>query len=327
MSQILPDHSQRQVVHSITRLTAVLLAGSALFGQTNPARLRGSDQRQTAHQFPNEPDVPVASMESQPPQAGSNYAGSNIITIQELNHSVPKRARKELEKAETARAKHRTDEAIDHFKQAILIDPEFVAARNNLAAIYLVAANPESAVTQLEEAVTIDPNNPTLLRNLTVGYVMMRKFDAAERAARLRVRLDRTSGHASLLLGFVLIQQRKFTGEALRCFERVRDEYPLAHLLAAMVLIEHRSSERAKAEIQTYLSSGQQELRAFATRLLALIDQGEQKSASSVSPTRPDRLSPASSVSSERVPANPMPMDDQPFRVDPNLPGLKLSTP
>jgi tetratricopeptide (TPR) repeat protein len=279
MSQMLPNHSQRQVVHCISWLTAVLLAGSALFGQTNPARSRGSDQRQTAHQYPNGTDVPPASTDPQPPQAGSNYFGSYIVTIQELHHTVPKKARKELEKAERARAKHRTDEAIDHFKQAILIDPEFVAARNNLAAIYLVAENPEPAVAQLEEAVKIDPNNPTLLRNLTVGYAMMHKFDAAERAARLRVGLDRTSGHAIMLLGFVLIQQRKFTGEALQCFERRRSEYPLAHLLAAMVLIEQHSSERAKFEIQAYLSSGQQEFRAFATHWLDLIDQGEQKSA------------------------------------------------
>lgn len=277
-SQILPDRYQRQFVYSITWLAAVLLAGSALFGQTTPARSRESDQRQTAHQFTGGTDIPVASTEPQPPQAGSNDPGSNIVTIQELRHAVPRKARKEMEKAEKARAKDRKDEAIDHLKQAILIDPEFVSARNNLAAIYLIAANAEPAIAQLEEAAKIDPNNPILFRNLTVGYAMMHKFDAAERVARLRVDLDRTSGHARMLLGFALIQQQKFTEEALQCFERAGNEYPLAHLLAAMVLIEQRNSKRAKCEIQTYLSSGHQELRATATLWLDLIDQSEQQS-------------------------------------------------
>ena len=42
-----------------------------------------------------------------------------------------------MEKAESARLKNRTDDAISHYNQAISIDPEFVAARNNLAVAYL----------------------------------------------------------------------------------------------------------------------------------------------------------------------------------------------
>ena len=60
-----------------------------------------------------------------------------------------------MEKAERARAKNRTDEAIVHFEQAILIDPEFVTARNNLGALYLRLAKLEPAIAQLEEAAKV----------------------------------------------------------------------------------------------------------------------------------------------------------------------------
>jgi len=285
MSQLLLDLSQRQIVHRITWLAAVLLAWSALFGQTNTSSgPRGWDHRQPAYPFPEWNDIPVTSREPQQPHADSNVASSNTVTVQALHHKVPKKARKEMEKAERARAKNRTDEAIVHFKLAISIDPELVAARNNLAVLHLMATQPEPAIEQLEEAVKIDPKNPTLFRNLTVGYSMIHNFEAAERAARLRVSLDRTGdGHARLLLGFVLIKQRKFTEEALQCFERARDEYPLAHLLAAPVLIAQGNSERAKSEIHSYLSTGEQDFRATATRWLDLIDQGQQKRASVLS--------------------------------------------
>jgi len=279
MSQLLLDPSQRQIVHRITWLAAVLLAGSALFGQTNPSsRPRGLDQRPPIHPV-DWNDIPMTSTAPQQP-----HDSSNTVTVQALNHKVPKKARKEVEKAERARAKNRTDEAIVHFKLAISIDPEFVAARNNLAVLHLMTTQPEPAIAQLEEAVKIDPKNPSLFRNLTIGYSMIHNFEAAERAARLRVSLDRTGGgHARLLLGFVLIKQRKFTEEALQCFERARDEYPLAHLLAAPVLIAQGNSERAKSEIHSYLSTGEQDFRATATRWLDLIDQGQQKGASVLS--------------------------------------------
>jgi len=40
------------------------------------------------------------------------------------------------------------------------------------------------------------------------------------------VGLDRTDGYARLLLGVVLVNERKFTEEALRCLTQARDELP-----------------------------------------------------------------------------------------------------
>jgi tetratricopeptide (TPR) repeat protein len=184
-----------------------------------------------------------------------------------------------MEKAEKAHLQERQDEAREHLSRAISFDPEFVAARNNLAAIYLTEGNGEAAVTQLEEAVKIDPHNPALFTNLTLGYTMTHKLDAAERAARERLTLDRTSARAHLFLGLVLVEKQRFTDEALRCLERAREEFPLAHLLAGRVLIGRGDSEKARAEIQTYLSMERDEgNRALATGWLDRIES-ERKGA------------------------------------------------
>jgi len=274
MSQLLLYYTQRHVKYRVSGLAAVFLTCSTLLGQSNvSADLTGWAQKQVVNQFPETLNIEVTAKGTQ-----QTSAYSNTVTIQELNHIVPEKARNEMEKAERARVKSQTDEAISHFNRAISIDPEYVAARNNLAAMYLITANPEPAVAQLEEAIKIDPHNPMLFKNLTMGYALINKFDAAERAGRVAVDLGRGGAQAYLLLGFALVKRHKFTEEALQCLERARDEYPLAHLLAGRVFIAQGKSESAKSEIETYLSSGKQEYREIAAHWLELIDESEQKS-------------------------------------------------
>lgn len=188
-----------------------------------------------------------------------------------------------MEKGERARLGNHMEEAINHYRQAISIDPEYVAARNNLAMVYFLGSDLKSGLDQLEEAIKIDPHHATLFTNLTVGYTLTRQLDDAERAARTAVDLDRAGAQPRFLLGMVLIEQQKYTEEALRCFERTWDEYPLAHLLAGRVLIAQGKSDKAKSEIQTYLPRADQEGRDVATRWLDVLDRSQLKS-SFVSP-------------------------------------------
>jgi len=202
-----------------------------------------------------------------------------VVTVEELRHIVPEKAQKEMAKAEAAKAKGRTDEAIAHLKRAIAIDSGFIAARNNLAIHYLATGLLDSAVAELEDALKLYPQHAVLLSNLAVGYLMNEKFDAAERAARLTMKLDRTGWRAPLMLGVALVKQRKFTEEALQSLDRARDYHPWAHLFAGRVHLERGHLERAKNAIQTYLSSGDQEHSEIANSWLEVISEREQKSA------------------------------------------------
>ena len=185
-----------------------------------------------------------------------------------------------MEKADKASAKDLNDEAVQHLNKAIVIDPEYVGARNNLAVLYFKMGKAELAIAQLEEAPRLDPHNATLFTNLSVGLLKINKLDAAERGARTAIDPDRTGAtQARMLLGLALIRQGKFTAEALDCFSRSREEYPLARLLAAGVLIAQGKPEKAKPEIRMYLSSPKPDCRAAANRWLAPIEQGKETSA------------------------------------------------
>ena len=182
-------------------------------------------------------------------------ANSPMVTIEHLRHAVPRKALKEKEKAERAFGQNRNEEAMNHLESAIRIDPEFVWARNDLAALHLRMDDPYPAIEQLNEAIKSDPHFSLLFINLAIGYIETEGFGDAERAAREAAGLDRTRTLPRFLLAISLYFQKKYTEEALRCATQTSDDYPAAHLFAARIFIERNNFDPARVEIQAYLSS------------------------------------------------------------------------
>lgn len=227
------------------------------------------EQTETGCQTAGYPELPTHSKEES--------LQTNVVTVEQLHHAVPGKARREMEKAEKARAEKKLDTAADHYHRAIAIDPAFVAARNNLAAM-LLKDRPEAAAAQLEEAVKADPHNPILFENLVLAYSRTGQLDAAERAARTAVDMDRTGSQlARVLLAVALTAHGKFTDEALESLERARGQYRLACVIAARVLIGQGRLEEARSELNTYLCGRNPEYAGIAKEWLAYIDRNEPK--------------------------------------------------
>lgn len=208
------------------------------------------------------------SSQSRVGRAPRPVAGGHLVTVHDLSHVVPKKARVEYARAEKARGENRIADAIQHFERAISIDPDFVEARNNLAVSYYMVAKPGAGVAQLEEAIRIDPHKSMLFMNLALGYSGLDQLDAAERAARKAVDLDPSGAPPHLVLGFVLTQQQKYTDEAILCLESTQGRYPLAELLLARVLLSRGDLSRAKSHVESYVSSGDPEYRQSAQNWL-----------------------------------------------------------
>ena len=201
-----------------------------------------------------------------------NPLSSNIVSFQELRHKVPGAAQSEMNKACKARLKHKDDDEILHLRNAVRIDPEYVAARNNLA-ISLVGKDPVSAVAQLEQAIKIDPHRVVLFHNLALAYLVGDNLEAAERAARHAIDLDATATRTRVLLGILLVLQHKHNAEALADLEPGREIYPPAGMFSAEVLLHQKRWSKAKTYIDEYLSSGDDRFRDTAERWLRYIDQ------------------------------------------------------
>lgn len=212
---------------------------------------------------------------------GSNPIRGGVVSFQQLQHKVPKAARKEMEKAIKARLKHLYDDETEHLKNAVRFDPEYVAARNDLA-VCLLLTDPVSALAQLEKAIEIDPHEALLFHNLALAYVMASKLDVAERAARNAADLSRTNTRIRFVLGFILALQRKYTAEALADVEPAIQEYPLAGLVAAEILINQNNLRKARVYLDGYLSRGGQLHRDYAERWIHYIDQSLATSAATL---------------------------------------------
>jgi len=201
-----------------------------------------------------------------------NEARPNIVSVHELSHRVPRAAQAEMNKANKARLKQGCDDAVEHLRNAVRIDPDYVAARNNLATC-LMDTDPVSAAAELEKAIEIDPHHAMLFHNLALAYLVSNKLEAAERAARNALNLDGILTRSRVVLGIVLVQEQKYTAEALAYLESGRQEYPIAGMFSALVLMDQGQWSRARLGIDTYLSSEDPSYRSHAERWLREIDQ------------------------------------------------------
>jgi tetratricopeptide (TPR) repeat protein len=181
---------------------------------------------------------------SQPASAAGLSAGvsaprwepytSGPVTVQQLRHRVPAKAKDETEKGDKAFQHARLDDAIRHYKLAIAVDPSLVEAGNNLA-VCLMQSDLPAAVDQLEQTVELDPHHPVLYRNLTLAYAFSSRFGDAERVGRTAMDLDRTGDQtARFLPGWVLVSEHKYTSETLELLHGASNTIPVAHLLAGV---------------------------------------------------------------------------------------------
>ena len=72
----------------------------------------------------------------------------------------------------------RINEAIEHFKKTIDIDPQFTEAYNNLGNAYNTLGKYKEAITQYEMAVKFSPNSPKTHINL--GNALAKRWQLEE---------------------------------------------------------------------------------------------------------------------------------------------------
>lgn len=204
------------------------------------------------------------------------HAATDIVTLHELSHQVPGRAAKEYERASKAAQKGNSAAAIQYYKKAIAIDPEFSAAINNLGSIYLRVNGTDLAIEQFNKAIAVDPHAATPYSNLAIAYLRQDQYSDAERTARQAVDLNRASLHSRLVLGISLVLQKKFTAEAEQNLTRAASDYPRANFWLAVGHLLREDIATAKDHLKTCLASGEKTSMDKAKSLLQELDMVAQ---------------------------------------------------
>ena len=103
------------------------------------------------------------------------------------------------------RSLDRNPEAIAAYRQALALDPEFPAARNNLGFVLLLEGRIEESIRELREVIGQDPTMALAYSNLGLAYAIQGRFDAASRELAEAERLNPTNAETQARIGDVCL--------------------------------------------------------------------------------------------------------------------------
>ena len=99
--------------------------------------------------------------------------------------------------------------ALAHLVKAVAIDPEFAAARNDLAAQYMARKQFDSALAELNKAEALDPGSTVIELNRALCLARMGRLVEAETPARRAVQLDGGSQRSRYLLERIVSAEKR----------------------------------------------------------------------------------------------------------------------
>jgi tetratricopeptide (TPR) repeat protein len=194
---------------------------------------------------------------------------SGTISARRLQHQVPKKARKEYERAIKATREGNRDKSIVHLQAAVKIDPAYVEAHNDLGARYLAMNDYAAAAKCFRAALEIDPSDPLVNANLALALIATNEYVEGERAVRRSLESDGANARTRYLLGLTLLNQNKDAAEALHNFRIAATEMPAARLGVAKLLVDQGDVSGAAKELQAYLADSNSKNRPAVEEWLA----------------------------------------------------------
>ncbi|MCC7487798.1 MAG: tetratricopeptide repeat protein [Burkholderiales bacterium] len=200
--------------------------------------------------------------------ARRDFAGGEIWARQALRHA-PGSARQHVSLGYALRSQGRLDEAIDSFRRAVDLEPQYAEGWHRLAQALRAAGDRAQAQAAVERALVIDPGYPAAW--CTAGHLLadQGRAQAAADAYREAAARDPASAEARVGLGTAL-QALGRTEEAVAAHRealRLRPDLPEAHNNLGNAL-------KATGRIEDALSHYDEALRARPGYHEALLNRG-----------------------------------------------------
>lgn len=171
--------------------------------------------------------------------------------------NVPAPAVESYQKGLAAVQSGQRKQAVEYFRAAILLYPDFALAYNELGVQYLGLGEVSNAVNALRSAVRLTPDEFTPRLNYGFALMNQKEFDKAEAELRRALQKNETAAVAHLYLGVVHVQQQRL-GEAEKEFQRAvslpgGDSLAQAHRYLGGIYWHKGDYKRAIEELEKYL--------------------------------------------------------------------------
>jgi tetratricopeptide (TPR) repeat protein len=165
------------------------------------------------------------------PGSSSETEDDPTLSVDAYNHVPVATARKALQRAERFRRKGHHEQAIDEFRRALAIDPQYYQAGIELALELETIGEVELAIETLQHLTRSAPNRALAFNTLAQILCDLHRYSDMEIVARQVMSIHPCSFRANLLLGDALVRQGQWSKEARRVLEYASLKYPDATTL------------------------------------------------------------------------------------------------
>jgi tetratricopeptide (TPR) repeat protein len=211
-------------------LFLVCVSGLILHGQPEIANCNGNAPRLATQDGPRTP----ASLEPGPDNCSPEihpHSHPGVVSARVLGHKPPKAAIKEYDRGARAWEKDRMEDALQHFTEAIRLDPDFLKAHSAIGLAYSKMGRPDLALGIFERLLNIEPSSSLFYGAKASALVMLDRPAEAELAARRALQLDPRSVESNYMLGTAMLMQGKRDTEAAASLSVAARHYPRARAL------------------------------------------------------------------------------------------------
>jgi tetratricopeptide (TPR) repeat protein len=136
------------------------------------------------------------------PEQKTSQPVAGKVSLEELQHPVPKQAIRAAKEAERYSEAHETGKAIAKLEQAVRIAPYYRDGHSNLGVQYARAGRLAEALAQFHFALDIGPPNALIYSNLALALLTLKQFRDGEEFARKAVELEPGNAIALRLLRY-----------------------------------------------------------------------------------------------------------------------------
>jgi tetratricopeptide (TPR) repeat protein len=213
-------------------------------------------------------DLAMVNLVMSAPRSEASRAG-NRSTVSVAQMKVPEKARKLLEKAQSALDKRRLAEADQYVTQALQVYPDFAEALTMRGLMSLDAKHLDEATENLEKSIKADNSYGMGFIVLGAVYNMQSRFDDSIRVLDRGLMLMPRSWQGMFELGKAELGKGNYEA-AMRRLNKASDlateQYPPLHLAKAHALLGMKNFSEASSELEAYLEQDPKSPNAAAVR-------------------------------------------------------------
>jgi Flp pilus assembly protein TadD len=150
------------------------------------------------------------------------------VSARSLRYKPAHTALKEFNQGMRSVRKGLSDEAVEHFTEAVRINPDYVEALQQLGIAQAAKGETEQSLDTFLKASALEPDSGPLRYNVALTLARLHRMEEAEPYARQVVQNAPWFVDGQYLLGIVLVAQNKLTPEATASLRRAADKFEKA---------------------------------------------------------------------------------------------------